>query len=123
MLIASQHPMAHLDIQIDDDGRRSAIELKYLVRAFEGEYDGEHFELPNRGAHDISRYDVVKDIARVELLLRDGFGREVLYIAEIEKPSPAAGEVLVEVKAAGINPGEVSIRSGALEAALDGLRP
>ena len=50
-------------------------------------------------------------------------GREFLYIAEIEKPSPAAGEVLVEVKAAGINPGEVSIRSGALEAALDGLRP
>jgi NADPH:quinone reductase len=43
-------------------------------------------------------------------------GREVLYIAEIEKPSPAAGEVLVEVKAAGINPGEVSIRSGALDA-------
>jgi NADPH:quinone reductase-like Zn-dependent oxidoreductase len=35
---------------------------------------------------------------------RDRHGREVLYIAEIEKPSPAAGEVLVEVKAAGINP-------------------
>jgi hypothetical protein len=85
MLIARQHPDSrlrletrptrgvHLDIQVDEDGQRSAIELKYLVRAFEGEHDGERFELPNRGAHDISRYDVVKDIARVELLLRDGY--------------------------------------------------
>ncbi|BDB39875.1 MULTISPECIES: NADP-dependent oxidoreductase [Mycobacterium] len=41
-------------------------------------------------------------------------GREVLYIAEIPMPSPAPGEVVVEVRAAGINPGEAAIRSGAL---------
>lgn len=87
MLIATRHPDArlrletrptrgvHLDIQVDQDGCRTAIELKYLVRSFEGEYAGERFELPNRGAHDISRYDVIKDIARVELLLRDGFAQ------------------------------------------------
>jgi NADPH2:quinone reductase len=41
-------------------------------------------------------------------------GRDVLYIADIDMPVPGAGEVLVEVRAAGINPGEAAIRSGAL---------
>ena len=45
----------------------------------------------------------------------DRYGdRDVLYIADIETPSPSAGDVLVEVRAAGINPGEAAIRSGAL---------
>ena len=41
-------------------------------------------------------------------------GPEVLYVADIERPEPGAGEVLVEVRAAGINPGEAGIRTGAL---------
>ena len=41
-------------------------------------------------------------------------GLEVLYVADIDRPVPAAGEVLVEVRAAGINPGEAGIRTGAL---------
>jgi len=41
-------------------------------------------------------------------------GREVLYVADVTMPMPAAGEVVVEVKAAAINPGEAAIRSGAL---------
>lgn len=41
-------------------------------------------------------------------------GREVLYVADIDMPSPGAGEVLVEVRAAGINPGEAGIRAGAM---------
>jgi NADPH2:quinone reductase len=45
----------------------------------------------------------------------DQYGdRDVLYIANIDIPQPAAGEVLVEVRAAGINPGEASIREGVL---------
>jgi NADPH:quinone reductase-like Zn-dependent oxidoreductase len=39
-------------------------------------------------------------------------GIDVLYIAEVPTPEPAAGEVLVNVKAAGINPGEAKIRQG-----------
>lgn len=39
-------------------------------------------------------------------------GIDVLYVAEIPTPEPAAGEVLVKVKAAGINPGEAKIREG-----------
>jgi NADPH:quinone reductase len=41
-------------------------------------------------------------------------GREVLYVADIEMPTPGPGEVIVEVRAAGINPGEAAIRSGAM---------
>lgn len=41
-------------------------------------------------------------------------GREVLYIADVDMPAPGPGEVVVEVRAAGINPGEAAIRSGAM---------
>ena len=42
----------------------------------------------------------------------DGYGgRDVLYVADIDVPAPGKGEVLVEVRAAGINPGEAAIRT------------
>ena len=41
-------------------------------------------------------------------------GIEVLQVRDVPRPEPAAGEVLVEVRAAGINPSEAVIRSGAL---------
>lgn len=41
-------------------------------------------------------------------------GRDVLYVADVEMPTPGPGEVVVEVRAAGINPGEAAIRTGAL---------
>jgi NADPH2:quinone reductase len=41
-------------------------------------------------------------------------GLDVLYVADVEPPEPAAGEVVVAVRAAGINPGEAAIRTGAL---------
>jgi NADPH:quinone reductase-like Zn-dependent oxidoreductase len=41
-------------------------------------------------------------------------GVDVLNVVEVERPSPGPGEVLVRVKAAGINPGEASIREGML---------
>jgi NADPH:quinone reductase-like Zn-dependent oxidoreductase len=47
----------------------------------------------------------------------DHYGdRQVLYVTDIPMPTPAAGEVVVEVRAAAINPGEISIREGLLEA-------
>jgi NADPH:quinone reductase-like Zn-dependent oxidoreductase len=41
-------------------------------------------------------------------------GVDVLEVRDVERPTPGAGQVLVRVKAAGINPGEASIREGKL---------
>lgn len=40
---------------------------------------------------------------------------DVLQVEEVPRPVPTAKQVLVKVKAAGINPGEVSIRKGLLD--------
>ena len=39
-------------------------------------------------------------------------GIDVLQVVDVERPEPGRGQVLVNVKAAGINPGEASIRKG-----------
>ena len=39
---------------------------------------------------------------------------DVLHVVDVPRPIPGAGEVLVRVKAAGINPGEAKIRQGLL---------
>jgi NADPH:quinone reductase-like Zn-dependent oxidoreductase len=41
-------------------------------------------------------------------------GIDVLRVVDVERPAPGRGQVLVKVKAAGINPGEGKIRAGAL---------
>jgi len=41
-------------------------------------------------------------------------GTEVLKVVDVPRPVPGAGQVLVQVKAAGINPGEAKIRAGLL---------
>ena len=43
-------------------------------------------------------------------------GIDVLKVVEVPRPVPGPGQVLVAVKAAGINPGEASIRKGLLDA-------
>src|SRR5271155_6016094 len=43
-------------------------------------------------------------------------GPEVLQVADVPRPRLGAGQVLVQVKAAGINPGEAKIREGLLHA-------
>jgi NADPH2:quinone reductase len=55
---------------------------------------------------------MTKTAARAVLFDRYG-DRDVLYVADVPMPTPAEGEVVVQVKAAGINPGEAAIRSGA----------
>jgi NADPH:quinone reductase-like Zn-dependent oxidoreductase len=45
----------------------------------------------------------------------DSYGDvDVLNVVDVERPVPGPGEVLVRVKAAGINPGEASIRKGVM---------
>ncbi|WP_412520039.1 NADP-dependent oxidoreductase [Actinomadura madurae] len=41
-------------------------------------------------------------------------GIDVLRVEEVERPEPGPGQVLVKVRAAGIQPGEAHIRTGAL---------
>jgi NADPH:quinone reductase len=54
----------------------------------------------------------------------DGYGGvDVLYVADVDIPSPAVGEVVVKVQAAGINPGEASIRKGLLDAVFPATFP
>jgi NADPH2:quinone reductase len=43
-------------------------------------------------------------------------GIDVLYLADVPMPVAGDGQVVVQVKAAGINPGEASIRAGYLDA-------
>jgi NADPH:quinone reductase-like Zn-dependent oxidoreductase len=43
-------------------------------------------------------------------------GIEVLKVVDVPRPVPGAGQVLIQVKAAGINPGEAKIRDGLLQA-------
>ena len=56
-----------------------------------------------------------KDSATYQAVQYDKFGGiDVLYIANLPNRSPKSGQVLIKMKAAGINPGETSIREGNL---------
>lgn len=50
-------------------------------------------------------------MSRAALYDRTG-GPEVLYVGEVGDPDPAAGEVAVRVRAAGLNPFDAKLRSG-----------
>jgi NADPH:quinone reductase-like Zn-dependent oxidoreductase len=43
-------------------------------------------------------------------------GIDVLRVVEVDRPAPGPGQVLVRVRAAGINPGEAAIREGLMHA-------
>jgi NADPH2:quinone reductase len=54
----------------------------------------------------------------------DEFGdRDVLHVVDIPMPVPGPGEVLVAVRAAGINPGEAAIRTGSLASVFPSTFP
>jgi hypothetical protein len=60
----------YLDVWAAGAGWAAAIELKYFTRALDVTVDGERFELLTQGAQDISRYDFVRDVERVEAVVR-----------------------------------------------------
>ena len=63
-----------LDLWVQDDECALAMELKYPTRLLTAEYAGEQFWLKNHSARDITRYDFIKDICRLErsVLARPG---------------------------------------------------
>jgi NADPH:quinone reductase-like Zn-dependent oxidoreductase len=48
---------------------------------------------------------------------------EVLYVADVPRPAPGPGQVLVRVQAAGVNPGEAKIREGLMDARFPATFP
>jgi NADPH:quinone reductase-like Zn-dependent oxidoreductase len=54
----------------------------------------------------------------------DGYGGvDVLYVADVPVPEPGAGQVLVRVEAASINPAEAKIRQGTFKASAPATFP
>lgn len=68
---------------------------------------------PGLGQATHERNKIIDSHARAVRFDRYG-GLDVLHVVDVAMPEPAAGEVVVAVRAAGINPGEAAIRSGAL---------
>lgn len=76
-----------LDLALTVDGVRTAIELKYLVRALVTDVDGERFELRAQSAHDVRRYDVVKDLRRLEEIIDAGAADVGVMVAITNDPA------------------------------------
>lgn len=93
------HPQAHmrletrllpgerLDILAMIGGERIAFELKYLVHRLTVSWAGELFELPAQAAHDIRRYDFVKDVGRLERHLDHGVADQGFAILLTNEPN------------------------------------
>jgi hypothetical protein len=70
----------------DRAGASVAVEVKYLVRAADVSVDGERFVLLDQSAHDTRRYDVLKDLARVERWTTTGLAQRGLVIVLTNDP-------------------------------------
>lgn len=71
---------AHVDVWIED-GERLAIELKYLTSAVHADVAGEAFQLRSQAAQDLGRYDILKDLVRVERLVAAGVADRGIVVA------------------------------------------
>jgi len=71
---------AHVDVWVVDD-ERLAIELKYLTTALDTVVAGEQFQLRNQAAQDLGRYDILKDLTRVERLVAAGSADRGIVLA------------------------------------------
>jgi hypothetical protein len=62
---------ACLDIYLRKSEAQAGLELKYLCRSADLFIGTEHFRLAHQRAHDIRRYDVCKDVMRLEAFCKD----------------------------------------------------
>ena len=72
------HERVYLDMWIKNINL--AIELKYKTRDATLTYEGERYNLLRQGAHDLGRYDFLKDVQRLENLQLQGVARAGLAI-------------------------------------------
>ena len=59
----------YLDVWIPSEG--IALELKYATRNLVVEHHGERFRLRDQSAQDVKRYDVLKDVMRLERVVAE----------------------------------------------------
>ena len=64
----------HLDLWVRTSAWTAAIEVKYFTAPLSCKVIGEPYDLIHQGAQDISRYDFVRDVERVERVARDHSG-------------------------------------------------
>lgn len=61
--------ICYVDLIVEYKGKLIPIELKYKLKESEYAFDNEIFKLKNHGAHNLNRYDFIKDIWRLENFL------------------------------------------------------
>lgn len=66
--IVSAMGTLHVDLLMRHEGHTCVLELKYKTRALQTEIDGERFSLLNHAAQPLGRYDVLKDVQRLETI-------------------------------------------------------
>ena len=71
---------------------RLAIELKYLTSAVRAEVPGEAFHLRTQAAQDLGRYDILKDLVRVERLVAAGLADRGIVAASRMIPRTGAAQ-------------------------------
>lgn len=69
-------PAVHLDLLITTGaGQRIAVEIKYPTAVLVTEVNGEQFTLRNHGAQDLTGYDCIKDLTRLERFTGAGYAQ------------------------------------------------
>lgn len=76
----------YADLWVRDSSSTTYLELKYWTRSFDFTVAEERFMLSNQAAQDLSRYDFVKDLARVSRTVTGGHADRGGVIAVTNDP-------------------------------------
>lgn len=98
---------AAIDILVRNGSEEMALELKYLCQRVEYQVDGEPFALKPQGAQDTRRYDVLKDIMRMEQFRASRPGASAAVLVLSNDPSYWRGR-----KSAGASDAAFELREG-----------
>lgn len=72
----------YIDLIVELDDVIIAIELKYKTKKLDNFiFNNESFNLKNHGAHNLNRYDFIKDIWRLENFLSQGYPKRTIGYA------------------------------------------
>ena len=116
-----EYPPAHnpgrrIDILVRMDGCAYPVELKYAQKKLAVTHTGEEYRLKNHGAQDLTAYDFVKDICRVEEFAAELAGFRYGYVVWLtndpylwrEPTSPAVGYAQFSVHSGAVRQGHMA---------------